>query len=133
MPSIYAWKLQKQESPWNFWSRLKILGVYCVFKLKTITKVGRVLYPSVEIHCLILCEITAANMYLKYWLTIAAFRRILKVAFQWIWWFCNEFFNDNLLGNFEWKITIFAHNVWIWLSKEKLWLLQLLITLQLDF
>ena len=26
---VYAWKLQKQESSWKFWSRLKILVAHC--------------------------------------------------------------------------------------------------------
>ena len=29
---LCTWKPPKQESPWNFWSRLKILGAHCVLK-----------------------------------------------------------------------------------------------------
>ena len=28
---LHVWNLQKQESPWNFWSRLKIPGAHCDF------------------------------------------------------------------------------------------------------
>lgn len=86
-----------------------------LFKLKPITKVGRILYPNMNCDNSLFDSLWnyCSKYVLKILVNYSCFSKNLEgsipknlMILQWI-------FYDNLQGNFELKIKIFAHNVWI--------------------